>query len=43
MKDITNKEYFARGMTGLLDAVGKTINHVGKVNLMTYAMKSLQT
>jgi len=26
---ITSKEYFARGMTGLLDAVGKTINHVG--------------
>lgn len=29
IKDITDKEYFARGMTGLLDAVGKTINHVG--------------
>ncbi len=29
VKDITNKEYFARGMTGLLDAIGKTINHVG--------------
>ena len=29
VKYITNKEYFARGMTGLLDAVGKTINHVG--------------
>ena len=29
VKDITNKEYFARGMTGLLDAVGKTVNHVG--------------
>lgn len=29
IKDITNKEYFARGMTGLLDAIGKTINHVG--------------
>ena len=28
VKDITNKEYFARGMTGLLDAIGKTINHV---------------
>ena len=26
---ITNKEYSARGMTALLDAVGKTINHVG--------------
>lgn len=29
IKDITNKQYFARGMTGLLDAIGKTINHVG--------------
>lgn len=29
VKDITNKEYFARGSTALLDAVGKTINHVG--------------
>lgn len=29
IKDITSKEYFARGMTGLLDAIGKTINHVG--------------
>lgn len=29
VNDITSKEYFARGMTGLLDAVGKTINHVG--------------
>jgi len=29
VNNITNKEYFARGMTGLLDAVGKTINHVG--------------
>lgn len=29
VKDITNKEYFARGCTALLDAVGKTINHVG--------------
>jgi uncharacterized protein YegL len=26
---ITGKEYFARGMTALLDAVGKTINTVG--------------
>ncbi|MBO4897536.1 MAG: VWA domain-containing protein [Clostridia bacterium] len=30
VKQITSKEYFARGMTALLDAVGKTINHVGK-------------
>lgn len=29
VKDITNKEYFARGMTGLLDAIGKTINYIG--------------
>ena len=26
---LTNKEYYARGATALLDAVGKTINHVG--------------
>lgn len=26
---LTDKEYFARGMTALLDAVGKTINSVG--------------
>jgi len=29
VKPITNNEYFARGMTALLDAVGKTINSVG--------------
>ena len=29
IKPITNTEYFARGMTALLDAVGKTINSVG--------------
>lgn len=28
--NITDKEYFARGMTALLDAVGKTINLVGE-------------
>jgi uncharacterized protein YegL len=27
---LTSKEYFARGMTALLDAVGKTINAVGE-------------
>lgn len=27
---LTSKEYFARGMTALLDAVGKTINTVGE-------------
>lgn len=26
---ITGREYYARGMTALLDAIGKTINHVG--------------
>jgi len=26
---MTNKQYFARGMTALMDAVGKTINSVG--------------
>lgn len=26
--ELTNKEYFARGMTALLDAIGKTINQV---------------
>lgn len=29
VKNITNSEYFARGMTALLDAIGKTISHVG--------------
>lgn len=29
VKELTNKEYFARGMTALLDAVGKTINSIG--------------
>ena len=29
IKPITNKEYYARGCTALLDAVGKTINSVG--------------
>ena len=30
VKPITNKEYYVRGMTALLDAIGKTINSVGK-------------
>jgi uncharacterized protein YegL len=30
VKPITGKEYFARGMTALLDAVGRTINRVGE-------------
>lgn len=30
VKEMTNKEYFARGCTALLDAIGKTINTVGE-------------
>jgi uncharacterized protein YegL len=30
VKPITEKEYFARGMTALLDAVGKTVNSIGE-------------
>jgi uncharacterized protein YegL len=30
VKPLTAKEYFARGMTALLDAIGKTINTVGE-------------
>lgn len=30
VKPITEKEYYARGMTGLLDAIGRTINHIGE-------------
>ena len=29
IKSMDNKTYFARGSTALLDAIGKTINHVG--------------
>jgi uncharacterized protein YegL len=29
IEPITNKDYYARGMTALLDAVGKTINSIG--------------
>ena len=28
VSELTNKEYYARGMTALLDAIGKTINQV---------------
>lgn len=35
---LTGKEYFARGMTALVDAIGKTINHVG--NRHKYALDS---
>ena len=30
IKELTNKEYFARGMTAMLDSIGKTINTVGE-------------
>lgn len=29
IQPISNKEYYARGMTALLDAIGKTINSIG--------------
>jgi len=32
---ITNKEYFVRGQTALLDAIGKTINKIGGVQKNT--------
>lgn len=35
---LTGKEYFARGTTALIDAIGKTINHVG--NRHKYALDS---
>ena len=28
VKALTNKEYYARGMTALLDAIGRTINYI---------------
>ncbi|MBR6344796.1 MAG: VWA domain-containing protein [Lachnospiraceae bacterium] len=31
VKDITSKEYFVRGCTALLDAVGSGINHINEV------------
>jgi uncharacterized protein YegL len=30
VKPITEKEYYVRGMTALLDAVGRTINYIGE-------------
>ena len=30
--DMTDKEYFVRGCTALLDAVGKSIHHIGNVH-----------
>lgn len=38
VQPLTSKEYFARGTTALLDAIGKTINHVG--NRHKYALDS---
>lgn len=35
---MTEKEYYARGCTALLDAIGKTINHAG--NRHKYALDS---
>lgn len=35
IEPITDKEYFARGSTALLDAVGKTINKIGNVQKHT--------
>jgi len=32
VKPITDKEYYPRGSTALLDAVGKTINRIGRTN-----------
>lgn len=37
IKPMTDKEYTVRGMTALLDAVGKAINHIG--NIHKYARK----
>ncbi len=32
IKPMTDKEYTVRGMTALLDAVGKAINHIGNIH-----------
>ncbi|MCR5356618.1 MAG: hypothetical protein K6E63_04360 [Lachnospiraceae bacterium] len=32
MKPITNKDYYVRGCTALLDAVGSSIKHIGKIH-----------
>jgi uncharacterized protein YegL len=38
VRPITDKEYFARGRTALLDAIGKTVNTIGeKLNRMNEA------
>jgi uncharacterized protein YegL len=35
VSDITDKDYFVRGSTALLDAIGKTINKIGNVQKYT--------
>jgi uncharacterized protein YegL len=35
ISDITDKDYFVRGSTALLDAIGKTINKIGNVQKYT--------
>ena len=32
MQPITNKDYYVRGCTALLDAVGSSIKHIGKIH-----------
>ena len=32
IKDMTEKEYFVRGSTALLDAIGSTIKHIGNIH-----------
>ena len=32
IKDMTDKEYFVRGSTALLDAIGRTIKHIGNIH-----------
>jgi len=32
VESITNKEYFVRGQTALLDAIGGAINHIGNIH-----------
>ena len=43
VKPITNKEYYARGCTALLDAVGKTINSIGILYLYIVSIKHINT
>ena len=32
VKDITDKEYFVRGSTALIDAIGKTVDHIAEIH-----------